>query len=76
MIDTILNRMCEISGMCFSILASLLTNSNHTLSSGEVGHQMALAFITGIVGGVAGLIVKLVWNKVGVKGTKKKKKGK
>lgn len=77
MIDTILNRMCEISGMCFSLLAALLTNSNHSISPGEIGHQMALAFITGIVGGVAGLIVKLIWNKVGVKGAaKKKKKGK
>lgn len=64
MIDTILNRICEISGMCFSILASLLTNGSPALSWEEAGSQMMFAFTTGIVGGVVGLIVKLIWNKV------------
>lgn len=55
--------MCEISGMCFSIVATLLTNNSHQLSWGEVGHQVVFALITGVVGGFAGLIVKLIWNK-------------
>ncbi|GEM_PF-5369507 len=77
MIDSILNRMCEISGMCFSLAAALLTSNSPALSWTEVGSQMVFAFITGIVGGIAGLIVKLVWNKAGVKEvTKKKKKSK
>lgn len=55
--------MCEISGMCFSIVAALLTNNSHQLSWGEVGSQVVFALITGVVGGFAGLIVKLIWNK-------------
>lgn len=74
MIDTILSRMCEISGMCFSVLAAFLSNNSHALSWGEVASQVVFAFITGIVGGLAGLIVKLIWNKAQGKGSAKKGK--
>lgn len=62
--DTILNRMCEISGMSFSILAGLITTNNQLLSWAEVGSHIVFALITGIVGGLAGLMVKLVWKRL------------
>lgn len=76
MLDNIIGRMCEISGMCFSILAGFVANNNQVLSWGEVGNQVVFAFITGIVGGLAGLLVKLLWNKLHNKGKKDKNKGK
>ena len=64
MLDNIINRMCEISGMCFSVLAGLVAANNQVLSWTEVGSHVVFAFITGIVGGVAGLLVKLIWKKL------------
>lgn len=64
MLDNIINRMCEISGMCFSVLAGLITANNQVLSWAEVGNHIVFAFITGMVGGVAGLLVKLIWKKL------------
>ena len=64
MLDNIINRMCEISGMCFSVLAGFVAANNQVLSWTEVGSHIVFAFITGIVGGIAGLLVKLIWNKL------------
>ena len=75
MLDNIINRMCEISGMCFSVLAGLITANNQVLSWTEVGNQIVFAFITGLVGGLAGLLVKLIWKRLHPKDEEAEKKG-
>lgn len=64
MTDNILNHMCEISGMFFSILAVFVASNNQVPTWTEVGSHIVFAFITGLVGGLAGLLVKLIWNKI------------
>ena len=75
MLDNIINRMCEISGMFFSVLAGLITANNQVLSWTEVGNQIVFAFITGLVGGLAGLLVKLIWKRLHPKDEEAEKKG-
>lgn len=55
--------MCEISGMCLSILAGFIATNNQVLTWTEVGNSIVFAFITGLVGGIAGLLVKLAWKR-------------
>ncbi len=75
MLDNIINRMCEISGMCFSVLAGFVAANNQVLSWSEVGNHIVFAFITGIVGGGAGLLVKLIWKKLHPKDHNSEKSG-